>query len=323
MKIGTVLPSWSDDPHRLPKSRLVEYARKAEELDYAGLWFLDHLLKPDTYDRSWLEPLSSLTYIAGETRTIPLGTSILILTLRNPVLLAKQAATVQFLSEGRLDLGLGLGYYEDEFQAAGVPFKERSPRFSEGLELVNRLLTEENVTFEGEFFQVENVTIEPRIGRRPRLLYGGGGVERNGERFVPDPVKERMRVADGWIAHSGTEDMLESDWSDFADHLEAHDQDPDRKRKVGATHLHVVPNADSETATEEQLQVFDEYLGEARGREYIENHYLLGSVDDLERQLDMYDRQNFDQLIVIPAVSSLHELDRQLDHIAEEFSKYF
>lgn len=323
MHIGIGLPSWSDNEHRLPPHRLVSYARTAEELGFNGLWFPDHLLKPDTYNRSWLEPHAAMSYIAGATDTLPLGTAILILPLRNPVIAAKQIATLQYLAEGRLTLGIGVGYYENEFAAANVPYETRGKRFSEYLDLLSCLLTEEAVTHSGTFYEIEDVTIEPRLDRSPRLLYGGGGINRDGERYVPQHVKRRLRVADGWLAHSGSEDVLENDWSEIAEDLEEHGQKPHHKAKVGTTQLHIVPNADSETAKEQQLSVFEQYVGEKRGREYIESHYVLGSVEDIRDRLAMYDRQGFDELVVLPAAESMRELDRQLEYWVDLFPEYF
>lgn len=323
MNIGIGLPSWSDDEHRLPSNRIVSYSRTAEQLGFNGLWFPDHLLKPDTYQRSWLEPHAAMSYVAGATETIPIGTSILILPLRNPVVAAKQIATMQYLAEGRLNLGIGVGYYESEFAAANVPYETRGKRFSEYFDLLQRLLTEKSVTHDGEFFEIEDVTIEPRLGRVPPLLYGGGGIERDGERFVPKHVKRRMEIADGWLAHSGTEAVLESDWNDIAEHLERQGQTPWNMGKVATTQLHLVPNAEPEAARERQFAVFEQYVGEKRGREYIENHYVLGSVEEIRERLAMYDSQGFDELIVLPAATSMKELDRQLEYWVECFPEYF
>lgn len=339
MKIGVSLPNWSDDKNRVPRSRLVTYARKAEEFGFSGLWMGDHLLSPDTYDHSLMEPLTTLSYIAGETQDIPLGTSILILPLRNPVVAAKQVANMQYLSECRLTVGIGLGYYEPEFEAVDVPYDARGKVLTEGLELFIQLLNEKNVTYEGEFFNVDNVTIHPQLGRVPRILYGGSGVIRskNGEyvrtggqnqksgeeRFVPKAIKERMCLVDGWLAHGETEEALRQDWEEFATYLEEKGQNPRKKEKVAATNMYIEPNADSETAIERQLDIYEEFLSDDRGREYAETHYITGSVEDIRDRLQTYNDQDFDELIAYNRLNSLDELDRQLRLWVDKFPEYF
>lgn len=339
MKVGVSLPNWSDAKNRVPRSRLVSYAQKAERLGFSGLWMGDHLLSPDTYDHSLMEPLTTLSHIAGETDTIPLGTSILVLTLRHPVVAAKQVANMQYLSEGRLTVGVGLGYYEPEFDAVDVPYDARGRVLTESLELFIRLLNERKVTYEGEFYDVEDVTIHPQLGRVPRILYGGSGVIRSTdgehvrtggqntdtdtERFVPTPIKKRMAMVDGWLAHGETEEALRQDWEEFATYLEEHGQDPNKKDKVGATNVYIEPNANTEAATERQLRKYEQFLSSDRGREYARTHYITGSVEDIRDRLQTYDDQGFDELVAYNRLNSLEELDRQLDRWVNHFPEYF
>lgn len=133
MRLSVSLPGFATDGYRVPPSRLKHFARQAEEFGFGGVWQSDHLLNPPTYSTSFLDPLTTLASIAEVTDRIPLGTCLVILPLRDPVWVAKRAATVQHLSEGRLSLGVGLGYVEDEFEAVGVPISERSPRFTKVL----------------------------------------------------------------------------------------------------------------------------------------------------------------------------------------------
>lgn len=119
--------------------------------------------------------------------------------MRNPVLVAQRAAAIQHLSEGRLTLGLGLGYVETEYDAVNVPFEGRSHRFSEALELLYRLLHEDQVTYDGDYYDVTEFTLEPNV-RPPRVLAGGASVETKGDRHVPTTIKERIAGVDGWVA---------------------------------------------------------------------------------------------------------------------------
>jgi alkanesulfonate monooxygenase len=339
MKIGVSLPNWSDDKNRVPRSRLVSYAKKAEQLGFGGLWMGDHLLAPDTYNHSLMEPLTTLSHIAGETEKIPLGTSILVLTLRQPVVAAKQVANMQYLSEGRITVGVGLGYYEPEFDAVDIPYEARGKVLTESLELFIELLNEREVSYDGEFYNVENVTIHPQLGRVPRILYGGAGVVRSSgndyvrtggqnedtdtERFVPTPIKKRMAMVDGWLAHGETSEALRQDWEEFAAYLEEHGQDPSKKDKVAATNVYIEPNADTEAATKRQLRKYEQFLSEDRGQSYARTHYITGSVEDVRNRLQDYDDQGFDELVAYNRLNSLDELDRQLKLWADTFPEYF
>lgn len=105
MKLGVALPSFGSNDCRVTVRQLERYARRAEEYGFEGAWELEHLVRPPIYQISWLDPLTTLATVAGTTETISIGTSILILPMRNPVLVAQRAATIQHLSEGRLTLG--------------------------------------------------------------------------------------------------------------------------------------------------------------------------------------------------------------------------
>jgi len=112
-------------------------AQRAEELGFAGLWVAEHLLRaPLIYRVSFLSPLSVLAHVAACTRHIRLGTAILVLPLRDPVLLAKELATLDLLTDGRLVLGIGTGWDAHEFESCGVPLRERGSRTDEALALL-------------------------------------------------------------------------------------------------------------------------------------------------------------------------------------------
>ena len=146
-----------------------------EELGFDSLFITDHLLAAKRfYSVNWLEPLTTLAVAAGATERVRLGTSILIMPLRNPVILAKELATLQFLSDNRVILGAGVGWNEVEYEAVGVHKSERGKRTDEMLDIMMPLLEGETVTYHGEFYDVDDVFIEPRTSQRPLLWIGGG-----------------------------------------------------------------------------------------------------------------------------------------------------
>jgi probable F420-dependent oxidoreductase len=200
MRIGVGAPisgSWATPEN------LVRVAVEAEELGYASLWTLQRLLVavdqdlPPVY-RSVLDPVTALAFAAARTSRIRLGTAVINLPFVPPAYLAKQAATLDVLSGGRLDLGLGVGWSPAEFAASGAPTARRGPRTVEYLQVLRTLWTDETSGFEGEFYTVPPSRMLPKPVQRagPPLLLGGG---------VPAALHRAGRVADGWISSSGTD----------------------------------------------------------------------------------------------------------------------
>jgi len=316
MRISVGLPTYAGDRHRLPVERLFNYAQRAEALEFSGLWTIEHLVEPPTYSTSWYDPLTALSAVSGETETIPVGTSILNLAIRNPVLVAQRAATVHHLSGQRLSLGLGTGYLESEFEAASVPFEERSERFLEALELLRRLLTEDTVTYDGEYYSVEEFSLEPSLDRPPALFSAGEGVGDGDSRRVRKSVTERLDAADGWFAPPRPIEHLRSDWEDFAAHIESTGRNPDDVRRLGFQYLHLVPNVDRSVATKKQSRTYRAYLGgtseDVAEKQNYRNAWLFGDVDDVTSHLDAYADAGFDEVMLHPACFEPSELDRQL-----------
>src|SRR5918997_3448502 len=168
-RFGVFLPSYiweGDGPERARGIR--EFARTVEDLGFDSLFVTDHLLAAKRfYSVSFLEPLSALAVAAGATDRVRLGTSILIMPLRHPVMLAKELATLQFLSGNRMILGAGIGWNDQEYAALGVRKSDRGKRTDEMLDIIIPLLEGETVTYQGDFYAVDDLYIEPRSSQRP------------------------------------------------------------------------------------------------------------------------------------------------------------
>jgi len=157
-----------------------------EDLRFDSLW-LSERLTGDAPD-----PLVALAFAAGRTRKLKLGTSVLVLPGRNPVVLAKEMASLDRLSDGRFLPAVGLGAPNPvEHRAFGVERKERAPWFDEALALMRRLWTEDHVTHHGERFEVEDVTLLPKPVQRPIEVWLGGQ--------APSELRRVGRVGDGWL----------------------------------------------------------------------------------------------------------------------------
>jgi alkanesulfonate monooxygenase SsuD/methylene tetrahydromethanopterin reductase-like flavin-dependent oxidoreductase (luciferase family) len=144
VELQVVLP---DESATMPPERLVELAVAAEELGYGTAWLPDHLLPPREFGPTYggvYEPLVTIGYLAARTTRIRLGTSVLVLPLRSPYVVAKQAATLHRLSGERVILGLGAGWEATEFAAVGASFEERGRRTDEGLDIIRGLFAGED-----------------------------------------------------------------------------------------------------------------------------------------------------------------------------------
>src|SRR6478609_5178766 len=149
---------------------MAEAARAAEAAGFESLWAGEHVVLPDPQappspmapeDRS-LDPIAALTYIAAHTTTIRLGTGIIILPQRNPLVLAKELASLDVLSGGRLIFGVGAGYLEPEFRALGAPFEHRGPRTIEYLQAMTAIWSQRRPSFHGRFVSYDGVQAHPQ-----------------------------------------------------------------------------------------------------------------------------------------------------------------
>ncbi|WP_155354209.1 TIGR03619 family F420-dependent LLM class oxidoreductase [Acrocarpospora macrocephala] len=195
MRIGFAVPvsgSWATP------GTMARVATRAEELGYDEVWTFQRLLYPVGHSmgssyRSVQDPIVTLSYVAGVTSRIQLGVAVLNLPFYSPAMLAKQLATLQIVSGGRLDVGVGLGWVEEEFAASAVPMERRGKRAEEYVQLLRKLWTEDPVEHKGEFYALPPVHQDPKPAPVPPILMGGA---------APVALRRAGRLADGWISSS-------------------------------------------------------------------------------------------------------------------------
>ena len=210
--IGAVNSLLIDDP-----TAMRDICQAAEGLGFDFLTLIDHVLlaypAPDGTARSlypartpYHDILVALGYLGGVTSRIALRSAVVILPQRGPAVVAKQAAAVDSLSGGRLELGLGIGWHREEYDALEVPFTERGRRMDEGIELMKLLWTLDRVDFDGRYYQVDGMGMEPKPVTRPHppLWFGGTTppvfrrVVEHGAGWLSRPVQTIEEIGAGW-----------------------------------------------------------------------------------------------------------------------------
>ncbi|MEM7099684.1 MAG: LLM class F420-dependent oxidoreductase [Pseudomonadota bacterium] len=212
----------------------VELCRIAESVGFESVWGGEHVVLPDTIhskypytedgkipaepDTPIPDPLIWLSYVAAAAPTLQLGTCILIVPQRNPLVLAKELATLDRLSGGRVELGLGVGWLEEEFDALGVPWARRGARNDEYIAAMRALWAGPHAEFHGEFVAFEPSTCSPRpvTGNIPVIVGGDSQAALN----------RAVRIADGYFPGEGDFDRLSALLDRLRQTAEANDRDP-------------------------------------------------------------------------------------------------
>ena len=169
------------------------------------------------------DPLTVLTYVAGVTKRILLGTSIIDMLFESPVLLAKRIAALDILSDGRTIAGLGIGWSKDEYEVSGVPYKDKGTRADEFLQALKKIWTDEIVEFKGQFYNIPASKIGPKPLQKPHppILLGG---------FSPKTFSRIVNYANGWIgiAGFGPLEQLDHVINGLKENARKHDKDPSK-----------------------------------------------------------------------------------------------
>lgn len=205
VQIGFAVPvsgSWATPQNQ------AHVAQRAEALGYHSLWTFQRLLyPPDSTEpgarwgepyRSVVDPVVTLAYLAGQTTRVRLGVAVLNMPFFSPALLAKQLGTLDAVSGGRLDVGLGIGWSREEYAASNAPYERRGARSEEFLLALRTLWTDEVSEFHGQFYDFPPMRMDPKPVQRPHppLLLGAS---------APPALRRAGRLADGWVSSSGAD----------------------------------------------------------------------------------------------------------------------
>jgi probable F420-dependent oxidoreductase len=236
MRLGLAIPQYGSfaDPEST-----VTVAKAAEEIGYHSLWVGDRILAPlDPRDpfpagdgvmpiehHTFLDPLTTLTVAAAATSRVRLGTSTLNALWHTPVMLARTITTLDHVSHGRLDIGIGLGWSRDEYQAVNVDWTNRGARLDEMLDVLETIWTCDTVKHAGEQWTIPASRIEPKPAQHPRppILLAG---------FTPNALRRIGSRADGWLALGMPVSVLDDMWARIRSAATSAKRDPDQLRMV-------------------------------------------------------------------------------------------
>src|SRR3972149_11402588 len=223
MKFGIALPNFGKYAKR---DAILGIAKTAETLGFDSVWVSDHIVIPESHQgfgNVFYEPIATLTYIAAVTTKICLGTSVIILPYRNPIILAKMASTLDVLSDGRLILGVGTGWLKEEFEALGVSYEERGTMTDEYIRVLKTLWSQKKPKFIGTYNKFEEINFLPKPVQNPYPpIWIGGNSRKVIERAVnlgngwhpvgltPDEIKEKAKYINELLVENkkGTSDFV-------------------------------------------------------------------------------------------------------------------
>ncbi len=315
MKFGLRLPSFALPDGGPSLADMGSYLRHAEDLGFETAMLIDHLLvAPPAYRVAWLEPIALLSALAGVTRTMRLGTMVLVLPFRDPVAFAKEWATLDVLSGGRSVLGVGVGWNEAEFAALRIPYRERGRRMTEMLEAITALWAGDHVSYEGRHYQFQDLSVFPKPIQGPHPpIWIGGGTQPSARIYGQDvpsiePVLRRIaKYATTWVPHSSaTAEMVAEDWAAISGYMIELGRRPEELSKVYSNFVHVLgPGEKPESAA----GAFSVYSG--MDLDYWQQFYLLGEADEVAAKIrgKVAALGGVDHLILNPLTWDLRDLD--------------
>jgi len=292
MRLGLAVPQFGADAG---PDALQEVARRAEDLGYERLLYpvnpkapypatADGSL-PLAYRRS-LDPLAVLAYLAAATSRVRIG-SFINLTFHNPVLLARELVTIDVLSNGRLDIGFGVGWSPDEFEAIGVPMRDRGRRAEETLQVIEAIWRDNPVQFEGRYFRVPESFFDLKPVQKPRPpIYMAA--------YAPATMDRAARLADGWIPAGVPLGAMEQMFAGIKQGAAEAGRDPSKLKLIVTANIefHPAPLGDERPIFVGSVEQIEEDISATRrlgAEEIIFNAIFspdVGSTDDLLSRME-------------------------------------
>lgn len=302
---GIAARNFTAYPEMPDARKLVEYGVRVEELGYDSVWVWDHILLGVDPNFPIIDSLTVLTGIAARTTRIKMGTGILVLTLRNPVTLAKQLSSMDQLSQGRLIMGMASGWYKREFDAVGIPYDKRGKLMDENLEIMNRLWTEEKVDGEYMAHELKAAVMYPKPYQQPRMPILIGG-------YADRVLKRAGTTGDGWLTYFyQAQDFLKS-WTKIRNFAEEGGKDPDTL--MNASQLPIIVGDSKEAVRDDMMDWLNKEWDFPSHSDCSRDSAIMGNVDDCVEQLQAHIDAGVQKIIFVPYK---YQMD-QVEVIAKE-----
>jgi probable F420-dependent oxidoreductase len=298
VSVGLAVENFTPQTSDPTAARLAGYARRTEELGFESLWAWDHLFLGARRAFPFFEALTTLTWLAAHTSEVTLGTGVLVLPLRDPTVLAKVTGTLQAVSGGRLALGVAAGWYEREFEAVGIPFRERGRIFERNLEILGRLWDEDYVTGDYADLRFRSVRMLPRPAPRPQLLIGG---------YVDRVLRRVATRSDGWLTYFYTADSFRRNWRKIRDFAEQAGRDPDELTNVAQ--LPVCVASSFEEGDKKARQFVGDYFDVAEWSESTPDSAVRGTPQQCAEQLAEHIDAGVRHIVLVPYNYAMEQVE--------------
>lgn len=301
---GIAMRNFQAFPKMPDAQQLIEYGVRMEKLGFESVWVWDHILLGVDPHFPILDSLSLLTAVAARTEKIKLGTGILVLPLRNPLVLAKQLSTMDQISKGRLVLGMASGWYKREFEAVGIDFHKRGKIMDQNLEIMTRLWTEDMVSGEYPPHNLRNSVMFPKPYQKPRptILIGG---------YVDAVLKRAALGGDGWLTYFYTPEGFTEDWNKVRGFAAEGGKDPDTL--ISTNQLPIVVGERSHVEADMMEWLNTEWDFASWSKSTVDSA-IIGTADECVEQLKPHLDAGVDRIIFVP----YRYRDEQVDQISEE-----
>ncbi len=302
LKVGAMIPNWYiGQPPTGPD--ISKYCSTAEELGFDSIWAIDRLFGPQPV----LEPYTVLTWAAASTKRVRIGSTVILAALRNPVWMAKEIATLDYMSGGRVDLGISLGGTEQAYTSVGVPMKQRAGRLNEIVTVMKKLWKEDNITWQGKYYQLKEATILPKpVQASIPILIGAAadlGLARAG------------RIADGWIANAfSSPEQVKQRWQKVQEGARAAGRDPATLSCSKLLYLWVNDDEDKAKKT-----AFDFYQPQYPTINVM-NFMACGPADKCAKFIQAYLDAGVTNIILGPTGLDIRQLERIKKEIVPKLS---
>lgn len=270
---------------------LLGYARLAEAHGFESLWAWDHIILGNRVVFPVLDSLTTITALAVATERIKVGIGVLVLPLRNPVVTAKVLGSIDHLSRGRLVVGAAAGWYAREFDAVGVPYKQRGRLMDRNLDLIRQLWTEEHITRQVDEFNLRDISMVPQPYQRPHppILIGG---------YVDAVFRRVVQRGDGWLTYFYQPDSFKAVWNKILGYAREAGRDP---ASLSATNQLAICVGKSRQAVADSMRhwMTTEWDTPSWSEATIESA-IYGTADECVEQLLPHVRSGLDRIILIP-----------------------